>query len=286
MSTLFLEKQLGLPGLTQRWREREEGWRPGTEPIRTSDYEIATIAGDAAPRAFVERHHYSGSYVAARRRFGLYRHGELVGVAVYSAPMSASAMTRYFPDTATSLELGRLVLLDEVPGCGESFFVAETFRHLKREGFVGILSFSDPVPRPRADGSLVSPGHVGIIYQALSARFEGRGTARTIRLLPDGRAMNDRGLQKIRALEPGWEGQVARLVAAGAAAFDRTDPRAWLQRELPRVTRAMRHPGNFRYVWGLSRSIRRSLPANPAGYPPPPGGRASAKWGRRAPSIA
>ena len=39
-------------------------------------------------REFVERHHYSRSYPAARRRFGLYRGGELegVGVAVRLAP--------------------------------------------------------------------------------------------------------------------------------------------------------------------------------------------------------
>lgn len=273
--------------LTQRWRDRDESWRPGPEPIDTSRYEIAAIPDDTTARRFVEQHHYSGRYVAARRRFGLYqRGGMLVGVAVFSAPMQARALTRYFPDVKTSLELGRLVLLDEVPGCGESFFVAECFRQLKREGFVGVLSFSDPEPRRREDGTVVHPGHVGIIYQALSARFEGRSTKRTLRVLPDGTVFSERAASKIRQLEWGCEPQAARLVAAGAEPFDRSDPAGWLRRALDKTTRPLAHPGNYRYLWGLDRALRRALPPNPADYPRPVGGRAPPRWGRRVSQAA
>ena len=57
-----------------------------------------------------------------------------------------------------AVELGRLVLLDEVPGNGESWFIARCFELLRREGIVGVLSFSDPVPRTTADGRKVLPG--------------------------------------------------------------------------------------------------------------------------------
>jgi hypothetical protein len=45
--------------------------------------------------------------------------------------------------------------------------------------------FSDPVERRRADGTVIMPGHVGVIYQASNAVYTGRGTARTLALLPD-----------------------------------------------------------------------------------------------------
>jgi hypothetical protein len=269
--------------MTQRWTDGRESFRPGEEPIQTLRHEVAAIPDDTTARAFVERHHYSHAYVAARRRFGLYRGEQLVGVAVFSQPVSPKALDILGVGDA-GVELGRLVLLDEVAGNGESWFVARAFDLLARDGFEGVLSFSDPTPRTRFDGAVVHPGHVGIVYQALNARVAGRGTARTLRLLPDGRAVNARSIQKVRAGERGGGASaqlVKDLVAAGAAPFDHADPSGWLRRELPRVTRALRHPGNIRYLFGLTRRARRLHRPNPAAYPPPPGGRAPPKWGRR-----
>ena len=45
----------------------------------------------------MERHHYSRSYVAARRRFGLYRGGQLQGVAVFSQPVQEKALQALGP---------------------------------------------------------------------------------------------------------------------------------------------------------------------------------------------
>lgn len=59
----------------QRWRDRVGSYRPAGEPIRTAEYELAPIATDREARAFVERHHYSGSYPAACARYGLHRRG-------------------------------------------------------------------------------------------------------------------------------------------------------------------------------------------------------------------
>lgn len=267
----------------QRWSDGRESFRPGEEPIQTIRHEVAVIPDDTTARAFVERHHYSHSYVAARRRFGLYRGEHLVGVAVFSHPVSPKSLDVLHVGDA-GIELGRLVLLDEVPGNGESWFVARAFDLLAREGFEGVLSFSDPTPRTRSDGTVVHPGHVGIIYQALNARVAGLGTARTLRLLPDGRAVNARSLQKVRAGERGGSAEarlVSDLLAAGASTFDPADPAAWLRAELPRVTRPLRHPGNIRYLFGLTRRARRLHTPNPAAYPAPPGGRAPPKWGRR-----
>jgi hypothetical protein len=75
-----------MPQGAQRWNDRRDSYRPAGEPIRTADFDVVEILSDNVARAFVERHHYSKSYPAARFRFGFYRRAELVGVAVFSVP--------------------------------------------------------------------------------------------------------------------------------------------------------------------------------------------------------
>ena len=151
----------------QRWRGRRASYRPAGEVIDPRRYEVAPIDTDTEARAFVVAHHYSASYPAARVRVGLYRAGALVGVAVFSVPAQAKALDVLPCDRDEAVELGRLVLLDDVAGNGESWFVAQAFAELRRRGFAGVLSFSDPIERRAADGALVKPGHRGVVYQAL-----------------------------------------------------------------------------------------------------------------------
>ncbi|MEV4166005.1 hypothetical protein [Nonomuraea dietziae] len=86
--------------------------------------------------------HYSGTYPAAKLRLGLWdldaqpptdQRGSpaLVGVAVLSVPTSRATLTNVFPHLepyTESLELGRFVLADEVPGNGETWLLAELRR--------------------------------------------------------------------------------------------------------------------------------------------------------------
>jgi hypothetical protein len=249
-------------GPCQRWRDRRGSYRHPGEVIDTSAHEVAPIAHDTTARAFVEQHHYSGSYPAARFRFGLYRGPELVGVAVFSHPVNNKTLTSVFPGEATdSVELGRFVLLDGVPGNGETWFLARCFAALRAEGLNGVVSFSDPLARTDASGNAIFGGHVGTIYQASNGVYLGRGTARTLRLLPSGRVLNDRAIQKVRARERGWRYVVADVVAAGAPEPG-DDLDGWLRMALPAVTRTFRHPGNHKYAWALARAARRALPAS------------------------
>lgn len=255
------------PGaVTQRWRRRRASYRPAREVIRPADYEVAEI-DEATAKAFVVTHHYSGTYPAARFRVGLFRREQLVGVAVFSQPARNEVLTNVFPTGCVldSVELGRYVLLDSVPGNGESFFLARCFDYLRRLGLVGVIAFSDPVPRRTADGHLFKPGHVGVIYQAANAVYLGRATPRSLHLLPDATVLSARALQKIRAGERGWRYAVGRLVGQGAEAprcwpygADVDELRAWLPNAL-NITRRLRHPGNHRYGWSLSRAARRFL---------------------------
>jgi hypothetical protein len=248
--------------LCQRWRGGKLRWRPAVEGFDPRAYEVAPIADDTTTRRFVVEHHYARSYPAARRRFGLYaRGGALVGVAVYSVPMHPAVLRPW--SSSDACELGRLVLLDEVPGNAESWFVARTFDALRVEGFAGVVSYSDPVRRVALDGTVVLPGHAGIVYQALGAVYTGRGRSQTLRLLPDGSVLSGRAVAKIRGGERGWRYAVAQLVAAGARApLAGEDLRGWLDAVLPGLVRPLRHDGCHRYVWGLTEGAKRDAGAS------------------------
>jgi hypothetical protein len=253
-----------------RWRERRHQWRHASAGgFRAANYAVAPVAEQAA-KLFVCTQHYSGSYPAARLRYGLYgeRTGWLLGVAVLSVPVQASVLTRAFPGLVPyqeSLELGRFVLLDRVPANAESWFLARVLAAAHRDhGLRGVVSFSDPLRRTTLDGRVVCPGHVGTIYQASNARYTGRSAAHTLWLLPDGRTLSPRALSKLRNGERG-ERYVAALVRGAGVPAQRAgeDSAAWLaQAQRAGVLRRVAHPGCHRYTFSLDR--RRAQVALPA----------------------
>ena len=114
--------------------------------------------------------------------------------------------------------------------------------------------------RATAPGEVVFRGHCGITYSALSAIYTGRATPRTLHLLPDASVLSDRTAQKIRAQERGWRAAVDTLVEHGAVAPTyNEDTREWLRRELARVTRPMRHGGNHKFLFPLTRVGKRAV---------------------------
>lgn len=250
-----------ITNVAQRWRERRGVYRPAGEVINPAHYEVAAIPDDRTAKAFICQHHYSGTFPAARYRFGLYWGGLLVGVAVFSVPANNKVLACLPGAPIENVELGRLVLLDRVPGNGESWMVARCFEALRREGIVGVVSFSDPEPRTTAADETVFIGHAGTVYQSLNAVYLGRATARTLRLLPDGTVFSDRAIQKIRSGERGWQYASALLERHGASPLaSAADGRDWLTEWLPRLTRPMKHRGNFKYAWTLQKRDRKHLP--------------------------
>lgn len=263
--------------MNQRWYKRLNTWRDASEIIDTRAHEVAEIADDTTPKTFVEDHHYSGTYPAARERFGLYRGSQLVGVAVFSHPPNEAVLKKLPCERMAGIELGRFVLLPNVPGNGESWFLARCFEQLRAKGIEALVSHSDPLPRRNADGVLVLPGHVGNIYQATNAIYGGRTKARALWLLPDGTVFSERAMSKIRSRDRGYRYAIDQLVRHGA---DRPldlgqDLATWMQGQLPRVARRVKHRGNHRYLWAIDRKIRRAVAAlaqvdaegNPVKYP-------------------
>jgi len=283
--------------LTQRWRQRRDSFRPGSEPFEPDRYEVEPVE-QALARPFVEQHHYSGSYPAARLAVGLWRRRrlaarELVGVAVFSVPMSQAVIPKYSAGLkpAEGVELGRLVLLDEVPGNAESFFCARAFDLVRSE--LGdkraaedrtaspdvrvVVSFSDPLRRVADDGRVVMPGHCGIVYQALSAQLVGRTNRATLILGSGGRVVSNRMLAKLRGDKRGAAYAYEALRGLGAPRRRLGESGvAYVRRALDDAAfRRVRHPGNFAYIWpiggaGARRKLRRRFEALPSlPYPKP-----------------
>ncbi len=253
----------------QRWRNGHARYRPAGEVFDQSRATVYEIGEEQAKRFTIE-HHYAGSYPAARKRAGLFvknrfMREELVGVAVFSVPMSQGVIPHHFPglDARRGVELGRLVLLDEIAANAESWFVARAFRLVRATlpEVDGVLSYSDPVERVDAAGNLVKPGHIGIVYQALNAVYLGRARGGTMILARDGRIVSRRALSKLRNDECGaayaYE-QLRRMGAPERQPFE--DPKAYAERALREGGfRKVRHPGNHTYVWWLG--DRRKRPA-------------------------
>lgn len=252
---------------TLRWRDRRHSWRHSSDGgFDRTHFDVAVIADDTTPRDFIRQHHYSHAYPAAVHRYGLYARGALVGVAVLGVPVSKRTLTLPFPDLVPyreSLELSRFVLLDAVPANAESWFWARCRELAAQAGLGGIVAFSDPIARTTLDGRPVFPGHYGTIYQASNGRWCGRGTARTLSLLPDATVLNARSLQKVRANERGHEAVEQLLRAYGATPRQTGEPGAdYLAHALREIgLRRVTHPGNLRYCWSLRRNAQIGIPA-------------------------
>lgn len=242
-----------LTDICQRFTERRESRRPAGELIKTSAYDVEPIDA-ATAKAFVEKHHYAGTCSSTAHPFALYQRGELAGVSVFGPPPSMNAHRKVFPtlDTDEAVTLGRFVLVDSVPGNGESYFIARCFDQLAARGIVGVESCSDPEPRQGLDGTLVHRGHIGTIYQATNGVYVGKTNHATLRLLPDGTVFNNRASGKACRGEQGRAYAVAQLVKWGATPPADGEPlKAWIRYWRPRITRKFRHRGNHRYVWSL-----------------------------------
>ena len=160
-------------------------------------------------RAIVEAHHYSRSLPSALRCYGLYWGPFCIGAVVIGYPMNDATLTGPWPDLVPgqeSAEISRVVLLPGAAFNAASWTLSRRFELERKHGTLALLAFSNPVRRTTVDGRIVLPGHVGVTYVALGFTYASRSRPKTLLLLPDGRAIVDRTLQKISAQERGWKG--------------------------------------------------------------------------------
>lgn len=264
----------------QRWKDRSDRLLQAraSAAFDPSIYAV-DVVDESTARAFITQHHYSSSYPAAVCRVGLFGKGaELLGVAVFSVPMNQKVVPAHCGVAADQgVELGRLVLLDcdQAPRNTESFFLKRAFECLVSEKpkVRAVVSYCDPVPRVAADGTVRLRGHVGLVYQASNARYVGRGSPRTLHLLPDGTVLSPRTLSKIRLGEAGARSAEQALCRIGARRrrFGES-PGEWLGEVLQgQFVRKIQHPGNFVYTFALGskrdRKVVERLMAPAQAYP-------------------
>jgi len=262
---------------TLRWQKGMHSWRHVSEGgFNRRNYEVREIASDTVARQFIETHHYTHAYVAAKLRYGLYTgpgFTDLVGVAVLSNPMNNRTLTNVFPHLVPleeSTELGRLILLSEIPANAESHMMARVWELAAKVGIRGVVSFSDPVPRMNLAGEIKFAGHVGTVYQALNAIKSGRSTPRTLTIFPDGTTFNERTRQKIRKQEDGADEAEKLLIRWGARPRRAGENSvSWLKEQMPQLhLRRLRHPGNHRYIFTIG-TYRKYIAVNAVAQPYP-----------------
>ena len=252
---------------------RRHRYRPLSETINPKLYCVEVMAHGPA-RLFVERHHYTGSWPAVRLAVGLYRGRDkkgrgldLQGVAAFGVPAQAKVLSTLCAGHA-AVELSRVVLHDAVPVNGESWFLSRALKIARRHlGVTAVVSYSDPQPRTALDGRVVTPGHLGVVYQALGAEYLGCGSPRTLYLDKEGRPLAPRTMSKILSGRKEAEGAERHLVMRGAPEREVGEsPQAWLSR-IRRIFRRERNPGCHRYLWRWdNRGMRIALPL-PSSYP-------------------
>lgn len=255
--------------LCQRWRNGRDRYKPTGATINPDRYQVQLIAWQDG-RAFIEAHHYSRSMPATRLTVGLVHklsrlhHETLAGVACFSVPMSQSVIPKYTglaPDQG--VELGRFVLLDEVPANGESWFLARCLALLAqaKPQIKAVVSFSDPMPRTTNTGQVMFPGHIGLIYQASNARYCGRTDRNKLLLAPDGTVISRRTLAKLTAGDRGAGGAYRQLLAKGAPLKPGYETwAAYIRRMRQEVFREVAHPGNHAYTFaGGQKPARKAL---------------------------
>ena len=121
---------------------------------------VAPITKAAAD--WMIRSHYLGRWPGVVvLRLGLYLDGRAVGCIVYALPPRETSK-RY---NATTWELARLWIRDEMPRNSETWLIARSVEFIrKHHPFVGCLvSYADP-----------SVGHAGTIYKAANWQSDGR----------------------------------------------------------------------------------------------------------------
>lgn len=260
---------------TQRWFERRSRWVLHREVLDPERFRVGRIEEGIA-RRFCERHHYAGGLGAVRLSVGLFERvgrgeEELVGACVFGMLMQPRAAERWCGQDARLVpELHRLCLLDRTPFNAESWFVARAMRVLRERlpSARALISYADPVPRHDAQGRVTKFGHVGTCYQALSMRFTGTSSRRTLIVARDGRILSERSLSKLRNGERGARYAERQLSEAGAPAR-RTgeEPREYVARAVREGPfRQVRHPGNLVYVMaldGAADTVARLAPALP-----------------------
>jgi hypothetical protein len=176
-------ERVGAGNVSQRWKNGISSFVSNDERIskfKPDDYEVRK-GTKATAISFSDEHHYLGG--VGQWTCGAFlchkRSGKLVGIATFS---NVARNAKYGGLGGHEMaSLSRLVLLTEVPGNAETWFLSRAMR-IVQQVYQGpdrptpsvlklLVSHSDPVPRIGLDGKALMPGHIGNIYQSANATY-------------------------------------------------------------------------------------------------------------------
>ena len=163
--------------------------------------------GNSEAVPFVKQHHYSGRCHGGAMCWSLIdtEHDELIGVAAFVTPISENVRRSLWKDDKKEelkhhvTELHRFVTLDDTPHNTETWFLSRALKGLKdyKPKYKAIISFADE-----------TFGHVGTIYQALSAIYYGKSGSAKYYKDEDGNMRSPReggyNVSNAEAKERGW----------------------------------------------------------------------------------
>lgn len=120
---------------------------------------VEPITAKRAAEMVVE-HHYLHRRPPISHAYGLFNHGEMVGVVTYGTPASRHLQKSACPtDPSAVIELNRLWVSDEMPKNTESWFVSRSLKLLPPKI---VVSYADTREQ-----------HYGYVYRALNFRYAG-----------------------------------------------------------------------------------------------------------------
>jgi hypothetical protein len=203
---------------TQRWRQRKALFLQKQVFFNPRLHEIEKIPIKLAAE-WVIQHHYLGSFPSATICYGIFRRGELSGVAVLGTAQHKNTIPNVFGASYAKdcLLLQRFALLDALEFNAESHFLSRVRALLKREGYCGILTMSDDTPKTDINGKVIFPGHIGTIFKSDNAVYLGRSEKSDEYLFADGIVLSNRSFSKLVNDESGWKYMAQKLEAYGAS---------------------------------------------------------------------
>lgn len=237
---------------TQRWRERKALFLQRQVFFNPRLHEIEKIPSKLAAK-WIIKHHYLGSFPSATICYGIFRQGNLSGVAVLGTAQHKNTIPNVFgaSHARDCLLLQRFALLDALEFNAESYFLARIRALLKREGYCGILTMSDETAKTDLLGNITFPGHIGTIFKSDNAVYLGRSAKSVEYLFADGSILSNRSFSKLVNNESGWNYMARKFEDCGAskcpAAGD--ERREWGFFWRNQLTRKQQNTGKLRYAW-------------------------------------
>ena len=167
------------------------------------------------PRAeikdFMEQWHYSHSIngVLSDYCFKMEHDGKMIGAAIFGKPAMAKQLDGFGDGT---IELRRLVCVDDTKRNAESFFIGRMLRWLKANTNIrNIISYADP-----------EYGHEGVIYKASNFILKGKTAAGKV-IMFNGKKYHDKTIRTMYngKLKP-FAAEVKKALEDGRATYKET----------------------------------------------------------------